>query len=213
MNYKNIITKLEDKGFLFIAKQSEREVATLLDYLGEVIYTTDVKVNLESKSLVTSASALDFHTDHHRAKWILWHCLEQTDIGGETILVDAAKIYQNLAKKHQKALSEIMLFEHKVFEGDRDSCPLVSEVDGVLRFYYSFWLVKKELSGEQESALSAFREAITVESPIKMKLQKNDIIIVNNHRILHGRCEIKGTQNRFLKRFWIECHQQKGKTT
>ncbi|MBE8158703.1 MAG: TauD/TfdA family dioxygenase [Betaproteobacteria bacterium] len=198
---------------MFVAKQSPSDVAALLDSLGEVIYTTDVRVKSASKVLVTSSCALDFHTDHHLPKWILWHCIEQTDDGGETILVDAAKIYRNLDGAHKSALSEIMLFEHKMFGGDRGYYPLVAEKDGVLRFYYFFWTARENLPEAQKSALSAFRSALVAEPPVKIKLGKGDVIIVDNHRILHGRCEIKGTRNRFLKRFWVQCHQQKGETT
>ena len=208
-----VAAELQQKGFAVLPRQSEREVASLLGDLGEVIYTTDVKVKPESKSLVTSSRALDFHTDHHRAKWILWYCLEQTDVGGETILVDAAKIYRNLQDRHKEALSEIMLFEHKVFDDDKDCFPLVSEEDGSPRFYYSFWMVKKRLSEPHRSALAAFQSAIRAESPIKLKLEKKDVIVVDNYRILHGRCEIKGHRNRFLKRFWVQCHKNGGERT
>lgn len=210
MNSENIVAKLSDKGFMFIASQSESEVRGILDCLGEVIYVTDVKVNPNSRALVTSSKALDFHTDHHKAKWVLWHCIEQTDDGGESILVDAISVYNQLSEAEKQALSQVMLFEHNIFEDDEDFCPVVTQENGMLKFYYSFWMADKKLQGAPKSAFMAFRAAITKETPVEMKLKKGDVLIIDNHRILHGRREIRGNQNRFLKRFWINVNKHKG---
>ena len=204
MKFESIITTLSKKGVLTLQQQSEKEVACILEHLGKVIYVTDVKINPKSKALVTSSKALDFHTDHHNAKWILWHCLKQTDIGGESMLIDAIQAYQKLGDDDKKTLSQIMLFEHNIFEDDKNSCPLVQEEHGTLKFYYSFWMVDKNMPESQKNALMNFRAIIAKETPVKLKLEKGDVLIIDNHRILHGRCEIKGHQNRFLKRFWIQ---------
>ena len=188
---------------MHIPRQTEEQLRDILRRLGTVIYTTDVKVNPDSRALVTSARALDFHTDHYKAKWVVWHCLEQTDDGGESILVDAEKIYAKLSPQNQAALAEIMLFEHKIFDGDEESRPLISQHNGKRAFYYSFWLVDKTLPKKQKAALDAFRAGIEQEKPVVIKLQPGDVLAVNNRRILHGRRIICGSQNRFLKRFWL----------
>lgn len=203
-----ITSTLTETGYAFIANQSKEDVSHILGHLGEVIYTTDVKINHNSRALVTSSKALDFHTDHHKAKWILWYCLEQTDVGGESILVDATLAYQKLENKNKKILAQIMLFEHKIFDDDENSYPLVKHENGALEFYYSFWMANENMPPVQKTALTAFRSAIANESVIKLKLQKNDILIIDNHRILHGRCKIEGHQNRFLKRFWIQSNKK-----
>ena len=207
---RNIQSVLSDEGYIHISDQSSREVDYLLENLGKVIHVTNVKVKPESKSLVTSSDALDFHTDHHKANWILWHCIEQTDIGGESILVDAVAVYDKLDTKNRDILSRIMLFEHKVFDDDESEYPLIQEENGRLRFYYSFWLADKNLSTVQKDALKAFRDAIVNEVPVTIRLDRGDVLIVDNHRMLHGRREIKGHQKRFLKRFWVHEQTNKG---
>ena len=200
----SVAARLAEAGHAFVAKQSKAGVEAILKSLGEVIYVTDVKVNPESRSLVTSSKALDFHTDHHKAKWILWHCLRQTDNGGESTLVDAAAAYWKLSASDQNALAQITLFEHKIFDDDEDRHPLVKMENGEPKFYYSFWLADKNLPPAQKKALFAFREAVASETPVIIRLEKGDVLVVNNRRILHGRCEIKGSRDRFLKRFWIQ---------
>lgn len=204
MEYSKLMTALSEKGYFHLTAQSSEQVVALTKKLGNVFYTTDVKIKSDSRALVTSAKAIDFHTDHHRAQWVLWHCLEQTDIGGESILMDATQAYKMLSDADKKILSQVMLLEHKIFGEGMDLCPLVQENNGILKFYYSFWLVDKNMSQEKKRSVMAFRNSITAQNIITIKLERSDVLIVDNHRILHGRRKIEGHQKRFLKRFWIE---------
>lgn len=189
-------------GFVHLKDQSEDLVQTYLSELGEIIFTTNVKVKPDSKPLVTSDKALDFHTDHHKAKYIAWHCYKQTDKGGESILMDAQRIYFQLPEAYKKALEEIHLFEHKIFPDDKESNPLANVSDGQIKFYYSFWLVSD--TDKKNPALREFQRLIKTNEPIKLTLNPNDVLIVDNHRILHGRTAIEGSKDRFLKRYWIK---------
>jgi len=198
-----IKSELEKRGWLLLNMQSEEDLNQIIEYLGEVIYETDVTVNSESKGMVTSSRGLDFHTDHHKAKYIVWHCIYQTDQGGESILIDAENIYMKLPSEDQIALKQIQLYEHKVFEDDAESHPLVYvDENGIISFYYSFWLLRK--ADEKNSALLAFQSLLRKSNQFRFKMQPKDILIVNNHKILHGRTPITGTKTRFLKRFWIK---------
>jgi len=197
-NWKN---ELDNNGFVHIPNQNAAKLNDIITNLGEVIMETDVKVNIESRALVTSTRELDFHTDHHKAKYIIWFCHKQTSDGGYSIAINAENLYNQLEKEQQDALKKIELFEHKVFPGDKESNPLVIEEQGNLKFYYSFWLVRDE--DKNNDALKRFRELIAQSSYAKIRLEEKDIFIVNNHKCFHGRTEIKGSTDRFLKRYWI----------
>jgi len=170
--------------------------------LGEVIHVTDVKVNPKSRALVTSARALDFHTDHARADYVAWLCIDQADDGGETILADAEAAYLRLSPGERHALSGIHLREHKVFADDEDFRPLVIVENGEAKFYYSFWLVEDNLSSTQKDALTRFRRILSECQIAEIKLRPDDVLVVDNARILHGRRAFSG-EKRFLKRYWI----------
>lgn len=194
--------ELKQNGYIHLTNVSELELEKILNELGEVIHTTDVVIKPESKGMVTTALELDFHTDHHKAKYILWYCHKQTDLGGDSIFIDAEKIFSQLTKTEQEKLKQIQLFEHKIFPGDKDSNPFV-EIDenGNRIFYYSFWLVKDE--DKKSPAFLKFQNLIKETEPNKIKLKEKDILIVDNHRIFHGRTAIKGSKDRFLKRYWL----------
>lgn len=197
-------------GFVHLKNQTEELIQKHFVDLGQIIFTTDVKVKPDSKPLVTSERALDFHTDHHKAKYIAWHCHKQTDKGGESILMDAQKIYSQLSASYKKTLENIYLFEHKIFPDDKESNPLVHTSGGQNKFYYSFWLVSD--FDKQNPALREFQRLIKTNEPVKLTLQPNDLLIIDNHRILHGRTAIEGSKDRYLKRYWISNNNQKNNT-
>jgi len=197
----SLTDELNKKGFVHLFNQTEEQLKQHLAELGEIIFTTDVKVKPNSRPLVTSERALDFHTDHHKARYIAWHCHQQTDKGGESILLDAETIYSQLSVEDRKSLKQIDLFEHKIFPDDKESNPLVHTSGGKNKFYYSFWLVSE--GDKLNPALLEFQRLIKSAEPVRLTLQKNDILIVDNHRILHGRTAIEGSKDRHLKRYWI----------
>ena len=132
--------ELTEKGFCHIPDRNEMDLKEIISQLGNVINETDVITNSESKSLVTSDKYLDFHTDNHLAKYILWHCRKQAEKGGQSMLCDAEKVYAQLSEDEKLALSKIHVYEHKMYPENRNSNPIVREVEGQRRFYYSFWL-------------------------------------------------------------------------
>ncbi len=190
------------KGWICLKDKAETEVLEFLNGLGNIFYTTDVFVNPESKSLVTSVKGLDFHTDHHKANYIAWYCIRQTDLGGESLLVNAELAFNELTLEQQLELYKIHLFEHKVFPEDTESYPLVSNnLNSKKEFYYSFWLVNK--SDINNPALKAFQKALEKVKKEIFKLEPRDLLIIDNHRILHGRTPIEGNKDRLLKRYWL----------
>ncbi len=197
-----MLEELTRAGFVHLTCRSEEQVQECLKTLGQVIHTADVVVKPDSRGLVTSARGLDYHTDHHKAKYVALYCYRQTDEGGESILIDAEKIYLKLSPEQQEQLKEIELFVHKVFHGDQELHPLVAFDDlNTRRFYYSFWLVKDR--DKERPAMLAFQKFLRETEPIRLRLEKNDVLIIDNHRMLHGRTPITGSKDRFLKRFWL----------
>ncbi|HEV3050010.1 MAG TPA: TauD/TfdA family dioxygenase [Longimicrobium sp.] len=194
---------VQEQGFYYMEGAPPEFLDEVLAGLGTVIQTTDVSVKGEGARLVTSDQALDVHTDHYRADLITWHCVEQSDEGGVTVLVDAEVAYSTLSAGDQRALERIMLTEHRVFPDDPGSHPLVSVRNGRRKFYYSFWLVAEPQQAEEREALAAFRAALAQTPRRQIRLRPGDILVIDNGRMLHGRTAIGGNKQRLLKRFWI----------
>lgn len=191
--------QLDNQGFCHIPNLTETELNLVFKELGNIINETDVIANSDSKSLVTSDRYLDLHTDNHLAKYIAWHCKQPAKGGGVSLLCDAEKIYSELTDDEKVALSKIHVYEHKMFPENRNSNPIVRETDGQRKFYYSFWLAR-----EKYRKLPVFKKwcsLIQNSEHTRLKLEASDALIIDNHRIFHGRTAIQGERN--LKRYWL----------
>ncbi len=191
---------LTKSGYIYLRSKTEEELTQILDELGEVINETDVIADSNSKSLVTSDKFLDFHTDNHMAKYVSWYCYKPGDKGGYSMLCDAEEIYAKLTDEEKYQLSKIHVFEHKMFPENKNSNPIVRETESELKFYYSFWLSREKY--RELPVFKKWRELIQKANHVKLKLNQSDILIIDNHRIFHGRTKIEG--ERFLKRYWLK---------
>jgi len=193
---------LKERGWFHMQSATEDLFLSLTASLGSVVYETDVSVRKESRGLVTSDKALDFHTDHSLVDFVAWLCITPDARGGDTILADARDAFALLDDEDKKTLESVMLKEHAVFENDPGAAPLVSRANGELKFYYSFWLADKRMPPDCRRAFDAFRCAVSRVPFQRFKLRRNDVLVVDNSRILHGRMPIKDPSRR-LKRLWI----------
>lgn len=188
-------------GYAHVPQADDRTRHALAGSLGELLHVEQVRARPESRALVTSTRALGPHTDHHAARFILWTCLKQSKAGGESILVDGLAVAHALPEAQREALERVVLFEHRVFDGDADEHPMLWHEGGRWRLYYSFWLAKDDMSGEPRAAFEAFSAALQIAPQIRLRLQPGDLLVVDNHRMLHGRTAIDG--ERHLVRWWL----------
>ncbi|HMU15038.1 MAG TPA: TauD/TfdA family dioxygenase [Flavobacteriales bacterium] len=195
-------TTLAEQGYLVQPSLSYSDFREAITTLGTIIQRTEVRVRHESKAMVTSPRSLDLHTDHHAARFIAWYCHRQSEQGGESLVADARAAFSRLQQEHRDRLFTLHLHEHKVFLDDPGSWPFVLYDGGRLRFYYSFWLANP--GDRDDIALSAFREALAALPPTELKLRPGDALIIDNHRMLHGRKAIGTEGDRYLERFWIK---------
>jgi len=201
--------ELRQKGYLHLTNQSEIQLQEILNSLGSVIMATDIVVNKNSKGIVTTSLGIDFHTDHHNAKYIIWYCHKQTDDGGASLLIDAEDLYFQLSNDEQEQLKKVELFEHKIYPDDKSSYPFV-EIDenNNRRFHCS---LMDDLD-KKNPAFITFQNLINETIPTKIELKEKDILIIDNYRILHGRTAIDGSKDRFLKRYWLSANDNELQT-
>ena len=195
--------ELASKGYAHFTNIEIDDFERTLTLLGDIIHTTDVRINDRSKSLLASTKGLDLHTDHHKADVVAWYCAERAAKGGESMLLDTKDIFAKFSASEKRVLSSIMLHEHKIFDDDQAHHPLITETDNTIKCYYSFWLVKKNISGLEKSLLERFQTLIRKAKHHIIPLKKGDILLVDNGRVLHGRMPIEAGEERLLKRYWV----------
>ena len=153
-------------------------------------------------------------------KYIIMACEENSIKGGDTILVDAYKIYKYLFKNKKEILQVLkkkFLFERRGFAHSGNnvfSKPIFEVKNKKFLFRYlrdyiekGYEIKKRRLSKNQLKAFE-FLDSLLKNKNFykKTKLNKGDLVILNNHKIAHGRTTFKirsKGQQRKLYRIWL----------
>ncbi len=167
-----------------------------------------------------SNDKLDFHNDGCNVVALL--CMETARSGGDSLLMSAATLYNELSRSHPHLMATLMRgFRHSrrnqrdpgqapVME---DPTPVFSFIDGTFHNCYSHISIVASLdqgeshSPEQTAALAALNEAMTKPSLVlAMEFRKGDIQLVNNFALLHSRTAFidhSPERRRHLLRLWL----------
>ncbi len=148
------------------------------------------------------------------------YCKNPAQEGGESLLCSTEKIYKEMLQSHPKyvkILKECFYFDKKEYkQGESKTIfkPILFEKGGKICFRYlrdyiesGYVMENKQMSSIQIEALDCLDNLIR-QNTITLKLQKNDAIIFNNLRVLHGRTGFTDNENnkRNLKRIWLCKH-------
>ena len=160
-----------------------------------------------------SNDAFKFHTDRCDLNSLL--CVRQARIGGESRLVSAITIYNEMVKSHPDVAEELFKEIPFFFEGENNwiTYPLWSIHQGKFTTQYSSGYVAlsqlipdcPRLTQKQKQGLDLLEE-IGLKVGITMKLEPGDWFIANNHIIYHARSTWKiesGQYDRLLLRIWL----------
>jgi len=198
-------THLIENGYIHIQFSEKNNLNLILKELGEVIQVTEIKESKHSRRFLLSNSSIDFHTDHYKAKFILWFCNSQSSIGGESVIIDSLKIFELFTQIELKLLSEIFVDNHIVFYGDKPKIPLIqfNDIGTIKSIFYADWLINKKLRFQHKSILEKFQNQLKSIKSIEILLSEGDILIIDNQRMLHARNGFFENSNRWLTRYWI----------
>lgn len=202
----SIESEISEKGYTIIRYPDSKNIEEILASLGKVIQTTEIRENPKSTRLLVSSQPMDFHTDHNAAIYIAWHCNSQSATGGESLLIDTRQILARLSENTLSLLQEISVQTHKVFFDDKLSIPLLSPTDDDAFFavYYASWLIGPQADLKQAKAIEKFQQELLESKPIELLLSEGEMLIIDNHRMLHGRAGFPSNSNRWLTRYWLK---------
>ena len=188
-----------------------------------------VKSVPKPNDLAYTSIALTPHTDNPYRKPIpciqLLHCLENEVKGGLSTLVDGFAVAEYLKKNHQKIfkiltktkvrfrfVDETIILENwgELIELDENS--KVKQVRYSTRLDYVPALEKNELKLFYEARKLIADLYASSKFEIKFKLDKGDLLMMDNHRLLHGRTSYDvGEGKRYLKGCYIDHDSTEGK--
>ena len=211
---------LRDYGFVLLRDVQTNldevlNVARLIGYPRESYYGTifDIVTNADTKLLSGTNSAILPHTDEG---WrcvpmgvILFHCLEASSDGGESILIDGFRVAEALREANPQGfdlLSRVPWQFHRHNSGEYNlgcEAKLISlDRDlNVVGFRFPFrFRAPLDISQELiEPVYAATRQlvALVLEErfSVRFRLQPGDVLVFDNHRLLHSRTEFLGPRH------------------
>jgi hypothetical protein len=168
-----------------------------------------------------------FHTDSPQWKkvpdFIGMCCINPAKKGGESKFVSAYSIHNKMLKDHKHFLE--MLYEQFYFDkrGEYESGesptvfePIFTYNDNQLKFRYlrdyindGHKIQNMPLSKEQNEMLDCFDRVIHDENlAVSYELKQNDMVFLNNNRVVHGRTSFEDFEDiekkRLMIRTWIK---------
>jgi len=199
--------------FGLITKQN-REGDFLLDVINK-----DVSHGTQNRGYHSNAF-LDFHNDGANTVALL--CMETAAEGGESLLVSAPTVYNEILKLRPDLLKPLMngFFHHRRNQRAPEDAPIMPyrtpvfcRIGGVFHCCYSRISIDSSkdeglvFSAAEEEALD-FLDA-QLQRPdlqVRMQLRKGDLQLVNNFTALHSRTEFldRPGQPRHLLRLWLD---------
>ncbi|GGX60091.1 hypothetical protein GCM10007385_31680 [Tateyamaria omphalii] len=172
-----------------------------------------------------SSDGLGFHND--RCDIIGLACYAQSDIGGESTLVSAKYVHDIIGAARPDLLAQLYgVFpnhrrgEEREGEDPWCSLPVFASVNGefVCRFVKRFIIDSQtlpdapRLTAKQIEALDFMEQVIEdPDNHFRFKLREGQVLILNNHVLLHGRSHFKdkADKKRTLVRVWLANKQSR----
>ena len=218
-----VLNHLDHQGFAYIRESlTPAAFDGLSRELGEILLTTQIRIDADllhrqasrrargDRPSTYQAEALDFHTDNPAAHFLAWHCLHQDLVGGTLYLLDTGNIADHFTASELEILATIHI-EHSNIPGPGEPekmlrSPLVRHRIRRHHIHYQQWLLLEDYSVEQQALLDRFKtylNHLAREQPIEIRLEPNESLFIDNHRLLHGRGPLPSDSRRHLVRHFI----------
>lgn len=183
------------------------------DRLGQTVWHIRYDAAAAARGATASLTLepLPFHTDgafedpspRYLAQYVV---REDRFGGGETLLIDVAKVLRRLSAKTKHLLRSTTFRFHAPAEyakgaGFRDAPVLFG--DGLMR--YRRVIIDNNITAEAAAALDELDTAIAAVEPLHLRLRSGEVLLLDNARFLHARTEVLDPE-RHLLRMRFSCH-------
>ncbi|MEP0987518.1 TauD/TfdA family dioxygenase [Ekhidna sp.] len=171
----------------------------------------DGKANSKNRPLLNGqedARAVPIHND--RSDLLVLCGMKPARKGGETFVVSSNQICEKLIDKYPKQFEVLQQpFKYDYMEGLQE-IPIISKTSNGYIMWYVRSIIENTIKTNNlpnltiaqidaldtlDQVINEFRESII--------LKHGDVLIVNNHKALHGRLKFLEGDNRLLYRIWI----------
>ncbi|MCE9576017.1 MAG: TauD/TfdA family dioxygenase [Deltaproteobacteria bacterium] len=194
------------------ARSAARALA-FCNQLGTVWSETRVFVDARARRFVLSPAAVPFHTDSVRASLCAWYCVTPCPTAGASRYLDARAALDQLGAEERAIAARLCCADlmDGLAAADRPLVPVIEpRPDGRTRV---FWLPPRLQvpTDPRERAVAArlialWRGDDPATPVVEVALAARELVIVDNHRMLHGRGAVPVDSPRELYRMWIDTY-------
>lgn len=201
-NISSYFSNLTSCGYTVISGIESSEHLNISESLGAVFDIQEIRYVPGKNAKLHSCQAMSLHSDHPDANFVSWYCVSQSDIGGESLLLDFQDIAAHLSEKQLDELRQVEVKFPTIQNKGFSVINLLSNAG----LYYSGWLIDPVFrDATKPSVLNVFEHLLEVLPKISIRLEIGQSLIINNKRILHGRSAFQEEgSRRSLIRHWIQ---------
>jgi alpha-ketoglutarate-dependent taurine dioxygenase len=171
------------------------------------------KASVAAHPAYFTVDAFPLHTDlsyvRNPPKFLLIHCVTPAPAGeGATLLADCSRAYGDLSEDSRSKLSQpLFLFRHPpgcpAGEQDQLAVHCVQDASEFWRFRPDIMEPRSDANGAVDEFSSALQSMV-----VSIWLLRGDMLIVDNHRLAHGRTAFRPAQDLERRRHLRRCYAQ-----
>ncbi len=201
LEHQCIAAAVRDVGFVRIEGPSTSAgFLELARSLGDVLVETTVRLMRDRTSYLASAGPIPMHTDHPDADYVAWFCEVQDPCDGASLLVDGRAALDALDPRTVEALKRVRL-SAAYRPGCTPRATSIFAENGEI--FDAPWLDPLDHDAERSSAVQRWRDSVAAREPVSIRLGVGEALVIDNHRMLHGRARLAEQSPRRLRRVWI----------
>jgi len=205
---QEVADALRRDGFFYARGIGPDEYLALAASLGEVVAVEDIELRPGVGSYACSPGPVPLHTDHPAVTTAAWYCVRQDPVDGASLLVDVQRLVTKLNPEQIALLERLRLAFPPLIAGHRPgAAPVLMPPSEGYGVYYPPVVRPEEPEPGALVALQELAEKVREVGPtdqIRIRLEVNDALFVDNRRMLHGRGPLRPSSPRLLRRAWIQ---------
>lgn len=201
-----VLDRVRTRGFALLAEPlDDAAFVAFARALGPIVDDTPVRLIAGKRTYLASPDPIPMHTDHPMADLVAWRCEAQDAQDGASLLVDGFEVLRDLEPDHSEALAQIELPAMVRLGDEALPTPILSQRNDRMHFFFAPWLDPIGRPTEGTAALRKLRQAIDrrLEDAAAVRLEPGQVLLVDNHRVMHGRGRLLVDSARRLRRLWV----------
>jgi alpha-ketoglutarate-dependent taurine dioxygenase len=202
-----VVQSLERQGWAHVAGGSRAAFDDIARALGKVFYVTDIRLEEGATQFAFRPESFPLHMDSPDARYVGWFVVDSDNSACPLVVADSRPAMRALPQSELRVLREVTTTYQDVKNDALSPVPLVS-IDGegtpVASYFPTNVRAIAPRSAAEARSILAFERMLLTLPKTRIDLHDNDIVVLDNHRMLHGRGPMPPNSRRHMLRYWIE---------